>query len=277
MANKFFKSIKTTFKDMTQQMKDGEIRLVASSLAFSTLLSIVPFLAVTLTVFKEIGGLEFLYPKIEAFMLSSLQHATSQQTIQFIQKVIYRIQGGAVGTTGAIALVLTSLKLVHDMDYGINRVWNIKDKRPFLKRIFLNVSLFLLFPFVLAIYVSFRSLSFFKPVIKSSYGGLTDFIIIFVGLFLLYKVVPYIRVRVRPALVSAALSATAIIALKSSFAWLATKAFTYSKVYGSLAALPLLCLWLWWLWYIVLGGVAFCASTQKRRWLDENYGFQIDP
>jgi membrane protein len=261
---------------MFQQMKDGEIRLVAAALAFSTVLSLVPFLAVTLSVFKSIGGLEFLYPKVEAFLLSYLEQGTGKQSIYFIQKILKRIHAGALGTTGAIALFISSFKLLQDMERGINRVWNVKEPRPFYRRVALNLCLFVIIPMGLAVYGGFRSLSFFKPLFKTGYRGITDFVMLFLGLLLIYKLVPYIKVRIRPALLSAVLGAALLLGLKNSFTYIAREIFNYSKVYGSLAAVPILCLWILGVWYILLGGVAFCASSQRRKWLEDNHGLDLE-
>lgn len=251
-------------------MQDGELRLVASSLSFSTLLSLVPFLAVTLSIFKEVGGLEFFYPKVEAFVLSYLEQATSRQAMQVVQRILQRIQAGALGTTGAVILVFTSFKLLHDMERGVNRVWNEKELRPFYRRLALNMFFLVLFPLVMAIYAGFRSIAFFRPYFKANLQNLTDFFLLFGGLFLIYKLVPHVKVQNRPAVISALLASALLLGLKNSFTWLAQQVFTYSKVYGSLATLPLLCLWILGVWHIVLAGVAFCASSQKRRWLEEN-------
>jgi membrane protein len=260
---------------MFEQMKVGEIRLVASSLAFSTLLALVPFFAVTLFIFKEIGGIEFLYPKVEAMLLSYLAPASSQQAIQAVKMIIQRIQGGAMGSAGAVALFVTSFRLIHEMEYGINRVWNIKDERKLHHKLVINVLLFFFIPLCMALYISVRSLSFLKPIMKSNFGGGADLMIVFLALFFLYKMVPRLKVKNKPAILSSLLATLLLWGLKSSFTWLTALAFNYSKVYGSLATIPLLCLWILAVWYILLAGVAFCASTQKRNWLDENYGFDF--
>ena len=257
---------------MFQQTQDGEIRLVASALAFSTLLSLVPFMAMTLSIFKNIGGLEFLYPKVESFLLAYIEQGVGAKAILFVHNILQRISTNVLGTTSAVVLFFSSLKLIQDMERGINRVWNVEARRPFHRRVVLSLSLFFLFPITLAVYVSFRSASFLDPVIKSGVHSLTDFSMLLGGLFILYKIVPFMKVRTRPALISALFAAVALVALKSSFAWAATKVFSYSKIYGSIAAVPLLCLWILSAWYIILAGVAFCASAQKRAWLVENFG-----
>lgn len=267
-----FGVIKTSFSDMVQQTKDGEIRLVASALAFSTLLSLVPFMAVTLSIFKNIGGLEFLYPKVEGFLLAYLEQGVGSKAILFVHNILQRISTNILGTTGAVFLFFSSLKLIQDMERGINRVWNVQEKRPFHRRVGLSLFLFFLFPLTLAVYIGFRSVGLFNPIIKNGVHGVTDFAMLLGGLFIIYKLVPSLKVKTKPALVSALLAAVSLVILKNSFAWAATKVFSYSKIYGGMAAVPLLCLWILGAWYIILAGVAFSASTQRRDWLVENYG-----
>jgi membrane protein len=277
MSNALFDNLRTSLKDMFRQTQDGEIRLVASALAFSTLLSLVPFIAVTLSIFKSIGGLEFLYPKVESFLLAYVEQGVGEKAILFVQKILQRVSSGALGTTGAVFLFFSSFKLIQDMERGVNRVWNVDEKRPFHRRIFLSLFLFVLFPMSLAVYAGFRSLNSLKPLFQTDFRILTDFTMVFGGLFLVYKVVPFIQVRTAPAIASALMAGIALVCLKNSFAWMAAKVFSYSKIYGSLAAVPLLCLWILGVWYIILGGVAFCASTQKRHWLEQKYGNDFRP
>ncbi len=263
---------KTSLKDMAQQMQDGEIRLVASALAFSTLLSLVPFMAVTLSIFKNIGGLEYLYPKVETFLLGYIEQGAGAKAILFVHKILQRISTNAFGTTGAIVLFFSSFKLIQDMERGINRVWNVQDVRPFIRRVAISLFLFILCPISLAVYVGFRSADFLNPLLKKGVHSFTDFIMLLGALFLAYKILPSLKVKTKPALISALLAAIALVVLKKSFTWIAASVFAHSKIYGSLAALPLLCIWILGVWYVILAGVAFCASTQKRKWLVENYG-----
>ena len=267
-----WQTLKITFSDMAQQTRDGEIRLVASALAFSTLLSLVPFLAVTLSIFKNIGGLEFLYPKVESFLLAYIEQGVGSKAILFVHNLLQRISANILGSTGAVFLFFSTFKLIDDMERGINRVWNVQERRPFHRRVALSLFLFFLFPLSLAVYVGFRSVGLFNPIIKTGVHSITDFAMLLGGLFIVYKMIPFLKVKTKPALVSAIMAAVALVVLKNTFAWAATKVFTYSKIYGSMAAVPLLCLWILGAWYIILAGVALSASTQKRNWLVENYG-----
>lgn len=249
--------------DIYQQLLQGEIRLIAASLAYSSILSLIPFLALTLATFQMIGGLEFLYPKVQGLFLQYFKDTAGADASMIVNKIFLRIQSKALGSSAAIVLVFTSWRLLHDIEAGIQRMWSRNPTRPLYKRIFLSWLLLLLSPLVLAIYVGFRSLDVMRPLFKANAPTIDFFVAIF-ALYLIYKIIPDSKVRNRAALAGATLGALGIAALKSSFTFLAKKAFYVDKIYGGLAAIPLLLFWILLLWYIVLFGVAVASSVQKN-------------
>lgn len=251
-------------KDTSQQMRDGELALVAASLSFSTILGLVPFLAVVLATFQSIGGFEALYPKVESFLLMYLREAAGSDVTKFIRIFLKNINAGKVGTTGAIFLFITSLRLLHDMEVGINRVWNQKNTRPFYKRLIYQWVLILLIPVLLAIYVGLNSLEQFQMVRRLLPTGFSNSLVLVASLFSIYKLVPDLPVHWRSAFISSLIGAAAMYAVHKGFAYMTIEVFNYNKIYGSFAAIPILSLWILALWYAILGGVALCASLQKR-------------
>ena len=143
----------------------GELQLVAGSLAFSTVLSLIPFMAVSLAALQYVGGLEAIYPKVEQAALQYFEGPTGAEGVKVIQKVFRRIQGGKMGGWGAVALVLASIFLIHDMERGIQRIWNITDRRPVYQRIFLAWLALILFPAGLAVYVAVNSIKIFAALL----------------------------------------------------------------------------------------------------------------
>lgn len=262
MRSKIRRTLKVTF-DIYQQLLQGEIRLIAASLAYSSILSLIPFLALTLAIFQMIGGLEFLYPKVQVLFLQYFKDTAGTDASVIVKKIFERIQFKALGSSAAIVLVFTSWRLLHDVEAGIQRMWSKNPTRPLYKRIFLSWLLLLLSPLALAIYVGFRSLDVMRPLFKTN-AALIDFFVAVITLFFIYKIIPDSKVRNRAALTGAFFGATGIAALKSSFTFLAKKAFYVNKIYGGLAAIPLLLFWILLLWYIVLFGVAVGSSVQKN-------------
>ncbi len=251
-------------KNTGRQMQDGELQLVAASLSFSTIIGLVPFLAVVLATFKSIGGLEALYPKVEAFLLIYLREAAGSDVTKFIRIFIQNINAGKLGTTGAIFLFITSLKLLSDMDVGINRVWAQPRTRPFYKRLIYHWVLILMIPVVLAIYVGFITMEQFEFVRRIFPVALSNTLVLVGTIFLIYKLVPDLPVRTKSAFISALWASVSIFATHKGFTYLTIKVFNYNKIYGSFAAIPILLLWLLAIWYVILAGVALCAGMHKQ-------------
>lgn len=252
-------------KDTLQQMRDGELQLVAASLAFSTAIALVPFIAVVLATFQSIGGLEVLYPKVETFLLRNLREAGgSAQVTKVIRSFLRNISAGKMGSLGAIFLFLTSIRLLHDMEVGIHRVWNQKNTRPFYKRLIYQWGVILFIPVFLAIYVGFSTLEQFRFVHRVIPASISNTLLLVGCLFVTYKYVPAVFVRKSAALISAILASGAIYAVHKVYTSIVVNFFNYNKIYGSFAAIPLLLLWILTMWYVILGGVALCASLQKR-------------
>lgn len=259
-----FKTFWSVTQDTLKQMRAGEIQLVAASLSFSTVIALVPFIAVVLATFQSIGGLEALYPKVEALLLKNMREAAGSDATKFIRIFLRNISAGKLGTTGAILLFITSLRLLHDMEVGINRVWNRPNTRPFYKRLIYQWGLILAIPVFLAIYVGFTSLEEFQFVHRVLPAGASNSLVLVGSLFLIYKFVPDVSVHSRAAFLSSLVTSLALFCVHKTYSALAVGFFSYNKIYGSFAALPLLLFWILTIWYVILAGVALCASLQRR-------------
>ncbi len=253
----------TVVKDVIQKVRQGDIHLIAGSLAFTSVLSVIPFLALTLVTFKTIGGLDYLSPKIESLILSYFKEAVGGQATEWVKIVLGKIQAKTFGSTALFALMFTSWRLFSDMELGIQKIWTSSQKRPFYKKFLVVWFSILLFPTFLAVYVGFRSLALVKPLVKHYSSG-SDGVALFLILFLIYLIFPAEKVLKRVAIFSAFFSTTGIIILQKSFTWLAKEAFYMNRFYGGLAAIPLFLIWILFIWQIVLIGTALGSSLQKN-------------
>lgn len=238
-----------------EQFKKGEVRLVASSLAFYTALSIIPFLAVALVIIQKIGGLEALYPKVERLLLSNFSDTAGHEGVTLIRGALKRMMSGKLGLLGAAFLIFTSTRLLQDMENSINRVWNHKNTRPLVKRVFVAWMIIFIFPFLLALYVAYNSV--FK------FSGGTHLILLIAFLFSLYKFVPDRKVRFKSALISSILGAMFTAGVHKFFTLVTMQTFAYGKLYGGIAAFPLILLWILGIWYAILVGAIICASLEE--------------
>ncbi len=265
----YFRRLLYMGKDLVYQLRDGEIQLVAASLSFSTMLSVVPFLSVILATFKFLGGDDILYTRVENLLLLYFKEAAGADFTHVIKTAIRNIHAGGLGVVGAAFLVLTSFRLMHDMEFGIHRVWNQRNSRSLLKRFFIYFFLVIILPVFLAIYVGFTTLvrmEFGKQFLPGTATGVSTLILV---LYLVYKYVPDLKVKAKSAFFSALLAALGLWVVQNTFTWVTVKFFRISSIYGSFAAVPIFLIWVLTVWYVILGGVAICASTQRRQLLED--------
>lgn len=245
-----------------KQIKQGEINLVASALAFSTVLALIPFLGLTLSVFQMIGGLEFLVPKIQGLFFRYFREALGNDVTQVIKMTILKINPKTLGTTAAAFLLFTSFRLLQDMEYGINRMWKAKPSRRIFNRFGIVTILMLLIPLLLAVYAGVRSVEFLKPFLKSK-RDILDSIVAISGLFIIYKILPEAKVRWKKALIGALAAGSGLIVLEKTFAYFTKSFIGINKFYGSVAMIPLFLIFVLICWYIILLGAAFIAYLHK--------------
>lgn len=255
--------IKDVLKDVYEKLRQGDIRWISSSLAFTTILSLIPFMALVLVTFKMIGGIDYLIPRIERFLLRYVKEAIGAQVSEWIHLVLEKVQTQAIGTTAVIILFFTSWRLFADMEKGIQRIWSNEVSRPVHRRFLIIWCAILVFPSLLAVYVAIRSLDLVRPLARQ-YTLMFDGFALFLFLYIIYKLFPADKVLKRAALTSATFSCIGITILQKSFTFIAQKAFYMNKFYGSLAAIPLILVWILGIWQIILIGTAIGSALQRR-------------
>ena len=135
-----------------------------------------------------------------------MKEAAGSGFTKMMKVVLKNVNAGKLGTAGAVFLFITSIRLMHDMEVGIHRVWNQRNTRPFYKRLIYHWALVLAIPVFLAIYVGFTSLEQFEFVHRVIPASVSNSLVLVGTLFLVYKMVPDLQVRTRAAVISAILS-----------------------------------------------------------------------
>ncbi len=248
--------------DVNKQIADGEVRLLANSLSYSSVLSFIPLFAVSLSVFHAFGGLDKLYLEYEPIVMQNLASAAGKIALENLQNVILRLKPQALGLIGFLGLLLTSTSLLFDMELAVQKVWGLKQQRSLTFRVFFAWLIIFLGPLALAaitgVLFSNKAGFFFRH--KSA----LNIAFLLVSVYLIYRYVPRMKVRKRPAIVSAIFATVCLAAAQKIFSILTIKIFNYNNLYGSLAAIPIFFLWISILWWIFLIGVALCATLNTR-------------
>jgi len=254
----FGKSIKSLHTEAV------EIRFAAASLAYSTLLSLIPFLIIVLAVFQSGVGLEELYPKVEFVLLNYLKEATGSSVSQYVKSTLGAVKTSTLGITGVVLLLVTSLSLISSIDTAFQRLWRLDPQRPIHRRIMIYWLVLVAVPIALACFVGLRSISYFKDLGHSIEHQFFFSLWTAVFVWLMYTVIPDTKVKLLASIPSAVLCSLVLSTVQNSFLWVSLKVFNRNKIYGSLASFPIFLFWLLVVWYVILAGVSLCAFLQKK-------------
>jgi membrane protein len=262
-SKKYLQLSRTVLMDVVTQFKEAEISLSASSLAYTTILSIIPLLAVSFSVFKAFGGLDQLYGALEPFIFENLAEGSDEETLGLIRQFIGNIHAGALGATGFIGLIFTSMSMLFSVEKTLNRVWKAKSNRSWFSRISTYWLFITLGPLALSFAVGVGTSQ--QLSITQMLPSGTGLFILLVGLFFsLYRFVPEKTVNNRAALLAALWTAAGWMIAKAAYSIYVKKVLTYSKIYGSLGAIPIFLLWIYLGWLVILTGAALSAALQRR-------------
>jgi len=251
--------------DVYKQIAGTHLFTEAAGLAYTTILSIIPALAVSFATFKLFGGMDKVYALIEPLIIRNLAEG-SDETIAAIHGFISNVHTGAIGLSGFVGLVITSMCLFYSIETAINNIWRTpmrKGELWILRRIAYYWLFITMGPLALAVAAGAAS-SMNMPFGKVLPSGLGFFLATAAFFYAVFKLVPNKKVHWQAALIAAILTAAGWSVAKTSYAIYIRHVMTYHKIYGSLGAVPILLLWIYIIWVIVLSGSAVAAALQKQ-------------
>ena len=244
----------------------------ASALTYSTLLSIVPLLAVLLGIAKGFGFQGTV--RQELFDYFPGHEMEAEQGVRVRGELSAQAQGGVIIGVGLILLFYTVINLISSVEDTFNDIWQIQKSRPWYRKISDYLALFLVLPVLMT---ASSGLSIFMSTLQNSFLGQYLFFTPLVELFLhiapyiittlaftgLYVSLPNTKVRFVNGLVAGFIAGCAFQLFQfiyiSGQIWVSK----YNAIYGSFAALPLLLLWLQLSWLICLFGAELSYASQN--------------
>ncbi len=271
--------IKTVYLCINRFIKDRLINN-ASALTYSTLLAIVPILAILFAVARGFGFANLMEHQLRTGFGGTTE--TSEAILAFVDSYLSQTKGGIFIGVGLVMLLWTVINLVSSIEITFNRIWQVKKARSMYRKITDYFSMLLLMPILivisggLSIFMStmLKEMSDFvllAPVMKFLIR-LIPFVLTWAMFTGLYVYMPNTKVKLKHALISALVAGTAYQAFQflyiSSQLWVSR----YNAIYGSFAALPMFLLWLQISWTICLFGAQLTYAGQNIR----NFSFDKD-
>jgi membrane protein len=259
-------------RELGQRNRHLLLNQVAGSLAFTTTLALVPMFTVGSILIGYVPQvIEMKYALQEWILNTYLPGGINQPILSYIDQFSEKAKG--LTLFGLAGLFVTTVLTMAVIEKAFNHIWQIKTKRPFLKRTAIYFSATILGPLVLGIgiYLSGWLLSETQGLTEAVSIGFEVFALVIpllltISLFtLVYKVLPFTFVAWRDALIGALLAAIVFELMKYGFGFFVTKVPFYKTVYGTFAILPLALIWIYVTWWVTLAGALLVANMPLIR------------
>lgn len=257
---------------LVREFVDGELNQRAASLVFTTLLSLVPLLAVSFSVLKAFGVHNDLEQVLIGFLapLGDKGIELGARIMEFVDNVNGKVLGGV----GLTLLILTVLSLVHKIEQSFNYIWRVQRPRGFIERFSGYLSALLIGPVLiitaLGLTASIMSTSVMQSMIAIEPLGaiitwlvsMIPYLLVIMAFTLVYIFIPNTRVQVRAAFIGAVIAGVLWQSAGWSFASFIASSPKHAAIYSSFAVAFLFMIWLYVAWLILLVGATVAFFIQ---------------
>lgn len=265
-------SFKQMLMTAVHRLSSEKLTQVAGGLTYTTVLAIVPLLAVVLSLFTAFPIFNELQIELEHFLSKNLMpEAMSNSIMMHLNGFAAKARN--MTAVGAVFLMITSIMLMKTIDEALNAIWRVKKQRPLIIRVLIYWAVLSIGPFMLAgsIWASAMlaraqlGIGVDLSVLQNIFATLFPTLLSFIGFSLLYYVVPNRTVYLKDAMVGAAIAAILFEAMKMGFAFYITKFPSYTVIYGAFATIPLFLLWIYLSWLVILLGAIIASLLPQLR------------
>ena len=263
---------KNTALTLRERFKEDHLGLTAGSLTFTTIISIVPLFTVALAIFSVFPMFAKMQNGLQQLLVDSLiPDNIARQVLSYLGQ--FASKASKIGWVGAAAFLVSALMLILTIDGKLNDIWRVRTTRHLARRIIVYWTLLTLGPLLLAMSLSISSyvLSASKgwvSVLPGSLGALlnvVEFTVLACSMAAMYRFVPNTHVRWTHALLGGTFVALGIELAKRGLAWYLAQVPSISAVYGAFATVPILLIWIYVAWVVVLLGAVVAAYSPSLR------------
>ena len=243
----------------------------ASALTYSTLLAIVPMLAVVFAIARGFGYNKYIEMWFREVLASQPQVADA--IVSFVNSYLIHTKSGIFLGVGLIFMLYTVLMLVNNVEETFNQIWQVNNSRPILRSFANYLAMFFLFPIIIVISTGLSifmetvadrmdDIVILEPIVHKLFSFFPFMLMSLLFIFL-YVYMPNTKVRFSCAIIPGILAGIAMHLLQIAYIHSQIWVTGYNAIYGSFAALPLFMLWVQISWAICLFGAQLTYTNQN--------------
>jgi membrane protein len=273
-------------RTLAERFREDRLGVTASSLTFTTTIALVPLVTVALAAFSAFPMFSKVQGAVQAWLVQSLvPDAIARQVLGYLTQ--FSGKASRLGAVGLGALFLSALALVLTIDRTLNGIWRVRRPKPLAQRVLIYWAVMTLGPLLLGASLSVTSYALYasRGLVSSIPGALQfliyvlEFGLLAFALSCLYRFVPNTPVQRNHAIAGGVFAALGIEVAKRGLAWYLSLVPTYSVVYGAFATVPILLVWIYLAWLVVLLGAVIAAYVPAlmgaSRRIATTHGWQL--
>lgn len=258
-----------------RRFRDDKCFETAGALSYTTLFAIVPLLTAVVAVLAAVPVFAGLREHVSDFIFRNFVPASGETVQGYLLQ--FADNASKLTIVGILFLLVSALMMLASIEDRFNRIWRVPSPRKGSARFLLYWAALTLGPLALVAAVAASYWVFAQPALRSAgetgvFGlqaiAALPFLVTWIGLTVLYQLVPNCRVRWRDAAAGALIGALLFEAARHGFAWYVQTFANYRAVYGALAAIPIFLIWVYMSWVIVLLGATLTAALAAFEYHD---------
>lgn len=241
---------------------DERFTRACSSLTLGTLFALVPLMAMSLALIQIMPVFAPIVEAVQDFLFNNFVPSTSDEIQTSLSNFAH--QASKLTWFGSIFITVTVFLLMLNVESIINDIWfGLADKHVWYLRWAKHASIIILFPLLMTVSITLSSY-FLKNSMTTVVHLVLPFFVTFIAITFLYKFVPNCKVPWRSVLWGAGVAAIAFEVMKMGFKLYLAYFSTYQILYGALSIFPILVLWLYLSWAIVLYGSLLASEVTSH-------------
>lgn len=259
------------FKYLRLRTKDVMILRVAAALSYTTLIAVVPLIVIALAIFAAFPVFEDVRAQVQSSLIEYFVPNIEQNIQNYIMQFV--AAASKLTTLGVLGIAVTAILLLSTIENSFNFIFKVKKHRSIATKITLYWTIITLCPLLVGTAFSLKgyllTLQYFHPEHFMGYNFFMTFIvpnlITFIFLWLSYVIVPNKKIRLSSAFAGACATLILTLMLRIGFGYFLILNVTYRTLYGALATVPIVLIWMYSWWTIVLWGAVITATIEEFR------------
>ncbi|GAB3360860.1 YihY family inner membrane protein [Lysobacter tyrosinilyticus] len=264
--------IKTFFRFLGKRFLADRLFEAAGALSYTTVFALVPLSTVVFGVLAAFPVFGEWSNQLSDYVFANFVPSAARSVESELRK--FSENASTLTAAGVIGLVLSLLITLNGIETAFNRIWRVKSARPKFSRFLVYWTVFTLGALMAAASLAISAKFFAMSVFRTTAGSILQEMLLrvapmaieFVAIAAIYKVVPHRTIQWRHAIAGALLATAVFEVVKWGLSLYLGSFGSYSKIYGALAAAPILLLWIYFSWVSVLLGASFASAISAFRY-----------